>query len=285
MGYNTQFPQWIIDSSIANQQLGQQMGRNILEGLKFQEQKRQYEQERQDKAPFLQAQQELAQANLTGQILQNQQRQTALDLQNIEDANRIDAMKFESGVARSQGGFSNPENYASYLEFVRTKPKLDQTVWGQNMRKQFEIANKNTEELNKIKERGAQEIAQEEARKKGGYIQLQTPYGTVGGTPDQIKKMKLDFPNLFPENGYDVSPAATLIEDPLTGEMRATYRFPKGTSQEQINSYLNRGSGSSGMAVPAPGAPQAGVPGPTTSGQINIPGFTIRAVPVPQSLQ
>ena len=73
MAINAQFPSWITEGRIAEAQLGQQMGRNILEGLRFQEQKRQEER----RIPLLNAQTELAKANVAQQLLQNQQQAVA----------------------------------------------------------------------------------------------------------------------------------------------------------------------------------------------------------------
>lgn len=148
MGLNTQFPSWVSQMPIAQQEVGQQMGRNILEGLRFQEQKRQYE----EMKPMRDAQMELNRANTTSQILQNQQQLSALNRQNEVNASMAEALNLESGIARSQGGWTAPENKATYLDFMKRYPALSGTLWDQSMRKQFETADKMAFEERKYKE-------------------------------------------------------------------------------------------------------------------------------------
>lgn len=158
MAINAQFPSWITESRIAEAQLGQQMGRNILEGLRFQEQKRQYE----EMKPFRNAQMELNQANITSQLLQNQQQLSALNRQNEVNASMAEALNLESGIARSQGGWTAPENKATYLDFMKRYPALSGTLWDQSMRKQFETADKMAFEERKYKDLilGRQQVAE-----------------------------------------------------------------------------------------------------------------------------
>lgn len=162
MSYNAQFPQWIIDSSIANQQLGQQMGRNMLEGLKFQEQKRQYEEEKAAKQPLLDAQIQLNQANAISQSIQNQQQIAAFNRQNEAQAAMTDAVKLESGINRSEGSWTSPENKAAVSAFLERNPSLYGSSWHQNMLKQFDNAEKakRQTELEAQKIEGRKEVAQ-----------------------------------------------------------------------------------------------------------------------------
>lgn len=157
MGLNTQFPSWVSQMPIAQQEVGQQMGRNILEGLRFQEQKRQYE----EMKPFRNAQMELNQANITSQLLQNQQQLSALNRQNEVNASMAEALNLESGINRSQGGWVAPENKAVYLDFMKRNPSLAGSQWDQNMRKQFEAADKMAFEERKYKAEieGRQQVA------------------------------------------------------------------------------------------------------------------------------
>lgn len=158
MAINAQFPSWITESRIAEAQLGQQMGRNILEGLRFQEQKRQYE----EMKPMRDAQMELNRANTTSQLLQNEQQLSALNRQNEVNASMAEALNLESGINRSQGGWISPENRAIYLDFVKRNPSLAGSQWDQNMRKQFETADKMAFEERKYKDliKGRERVAE-----------------------------------------------------------------------------------------------------------------------------
>jgi hypothetical protein len=158
MAINAQFPSWITESRIAEAQLGQQMGRNILEGLRFQEQKRQYE----EMKPMRDAQMELNRANTTSQLLQNQQQLSALNRQNEVNASMAEALNLESGINRSQGGWVAPENKAIYLDFVKRNPSLAGSQWDQNMRRQFETADKIAFEERKYKDliEGRKQVAE-----------------------------------------------------------------------------------------------------------------------------
>jgi hypothetical protein len=158
MAINAQFPSWITESRIAEAQLGQQMGRNILEGLRFQEQKRQYE----EMKPMRDAQMELNRANTTSQLLQNQQQLSALNRQNEVNASMAEALNLESGINRSQGGWVAPENKAIYLDFVKRNPSLAGSQWDQNMRRQFDTADKMAFEERKYKDliEGRKQVAE-----------------------------------------------------------------------------------------------------------------------------
>lgn len=138
MAINAQFPSWITEGRIAEAQLGQQMGRNILEGLRFQEQKRQEER----RIPLLNAQTELMKANVAQQLLQNQQQATAANLFNEQRAAQTEALALESGINRSEGKWTSPENRAVFLDFMKRNPALSGSSWDQNMRKQFGEAEK-----------------------------------------------------------------------------------------------------------------------------------------------
>lgn len=273
MAINTQFPSWITEGRIAEAQLGQQLGRNILEGLRFQEQKRQYE----EMKPLRDAQMELNRANTASQYIQNQQQLTALNRQNEANAAMTDALKLDSEITR-MGDWTNPESEGKFLDFISKYPSVGDTVWAQGMRKRFSDAKLYQKEKDLLKQRGEQELQQIKtaAEAKTGYIQ-RGPYGTVfQGSPEQIKKMQEQFPEMFQNQA--VSPATTISEDPLTGERRATYRFPKGTSIEAINAFLGQESTSlGGMQVPAPGAPTNQLPGVDQSGAFKVGGYTIKA--------
>ena len=157
MAINTQFPSWITEGRIAEAQLGQQLGRNILEGLRFQEQKRQYE----EMKPLRDAQMELNRANTASQYIQNQQQLSAFNRQNEANAAMAEALNLESGINRSEGGWVAPENKAVYADFLKRNPSLSGTAWDQSMRKQFEAADKMAFEEKKYQDliKGRQEVA------------------------------------------------------------------------------------------------------------------------------
>lgn len=157
MAINAQFPSWITESRIAEAQLGQQMGRNILEGLRFQEQKRQYE----EMKPFRNAQMELNRANITSQILQNEQQLTALNRQNQANAAMTEALNFESTIDREPGGWTNLNNKQNYAKFLSQYPALSGSPWDQTMRVKFANADKAAADEKKYQEiiKGRESVA------------------------------------------------------------------------------------------------------------------------------
>jgi len=108
------------------------------------------------------AQMELNRANTTSQILQNQQQLSALNRQNEVNASMAEALNLESGIARSQGGWTAPENKATYLDFMKRYPALSGTLWDQSMRKQFDTADKMAFEERKYKDliEGRKQVAE-----------------------------------------------------------------------------------------------------------------------------
>jgi len=260
MAINAQFPSWITESRIAEAQLGQQMGRNILEGLRFQEQKRQAaeEQRRYDAlAPMRTAQMELMRARTTQEILDAEKQREALNVENRFNANQVEALRFQEGIARSAGNYSSPENEASFYRFLSKNPDFTRTEWAKKMQENFKLGRENAFKADQLELENSMRLKQIEkaADVKTGYIQ-KGPSGTMfQGTPDQIKKMQEQFPELL--QNQDLSPATTVSKDPLTGEDRITYRFPKGTPPEAIRAFLGQGDiTSDGIYVPAPGAPK-----------------------------
>lgn len=156
MGLNTQFPSWITESRIAEAQLGQQLGRNILEGLRFQEQKRQDER----RVPLLNAQTELANANVAAQLLQNQQNVIAANRQNEARAALTSALALDSEITRS-GKWTDPENQAKFIDFLEKNPVLVSDPWANSMRDRFSAAEKMAFEKTKYQEliKGREEVA------------------------------------------------------------------------------------------------------------------------------
>jgi hypothetical protein len=73
-----------------------------------------------------------------------------------------EALNLESGINRSQGGWVAPENKAIYLDFVKRNPSLAGSQWDQNMRRQFDTADKMAFEERKYKDliQGRQEVAE-----------------------------------------------------------------------------------------------------------------------------
>lgn len=132
MAINTQFPSWITEGRIAEAQLGQQMGRNILEGLRFQEQKRQEER----RIPLINAQTELAKANLAAQLLQNEQNVIQANRANEARAAMASALAIDSEITRS-GKWTDPANQAKFIDFLEKNPVLADKPWADSMRSRF----------------------------------------------------------------------------------------------------------------------------------------------------
>lgn len=168
MAINTQFPSWITEGRIAEAQLGQQMGRNILEGLRFQEQKKQIaeEQRRYDElAPMRTAQMELMRAKTTQEILQNEQQVRLQNIFNERQAATTEAMALQSGIERSQGKWTSSDNKAAFYSFLKNNPALVGGEWDKSMRDQFDKAEKADFELKKIEKlnEGRLNVARERA--------------------------------------------------------------------------------------------------------------------------
>ena len=212
-----------MESRIANAQLGQQMGRNILEGLRFQEQKRQYE----EMKPFRNAQMELNQANITSQLLQNQQQLSALNRQNEVNASMAEALNLESGINRSQGGWVAPENKAVYLDFMKRNPSLAGSQWDQNMRRQFDTADKMAFEERKYKDliQGRQEVAETRFR-----------YGAQNANQASWD----DLSNLIGETG-DASVALDQIQQNASGPYAGKVKIAAQGMKSQIDALKRVG--------------------------------------------
>lgn len=146
MAINAQFPSWLTESRIAEAQLGQQMGRNILEGLKFQEQKRQNQIEQQryeEMAPLRTAQMQLMQAKTVQELVDAEKKKEALNVENRFNANQVEALRFQEGIARSAGNYSSPENEASFYRFLSKNPDFARTDWAKKMQDNFDLGRAN----------------------------------------------------------------------------------------------------------------------------------------------
>lgn len=276
MGYNTQFPSWIIESSIANQQLGQQMGRNMLEGMKFQEQKRQYEQQRAERKPLLDAQTELAQAQLTSQLIDNQKNKTLLNLDNQNKAYMTDAFKLEEGINRSEGGWTSPENKAAFIGFLSRYPSLGDGKWAEKMRKQFTDAEKYQAELNQITTQGEQ---MRKTKEESAYMTISAPgLGSIGGNAQQVREFLKQNPELeeaVTGKSRANSPFKTVISQDVFGNPVYKVEFRGDVTPEQQMEILKRFQmQGEGKTPPPPGGPMTTQPGQET---ISVNGFTIRA--------
>lgn len=285
MGLNTQFPSWIQQGQLASQELGQQMGRNILEGLRFQEQKRQAaeEQRRYDElAPMRTAQMELMRARTTQEILQNEKMKAALELENRFNANQVEALRFQEGVARSAGGYTSPENEASFYRFLEKNPDYSRTIWAKGMEERFREgqANKLRADLIEKQIQGRETVAEIRSQPKTTQIRRQVPMpggGFVYGTEEQLQNLAQTNEQLKKvlEQGI-LEPTVRTIVDEL-GRKKIVKTYKPGTFEgDEMDQQA------APIALPQAGSGSNVIPGATIdtrppSGTVQIPGFTIRA--------
>lgn len=223
MGLNTQFPSWVAQGQLASQELGQQMGRNILEGLRFQEQKRQEER----RIPLLNAQTELMKANVAQQLLQNQQQATAANLFNEQRAAQTEALALESGINRSEGKWTSPENRAIFLDFMKRNPALSGSSWDQNMRKQFGEAEKLAADEAKYR-------ALIEGRQRVAETKLQfNDRNTSQASWDEVT-------NLMGQ-GYDEMEAFKTLRDNATGAYSGKVKMNVDTILSELSTLKREG--------------------------------------------
>lgn len=223
MAINAQFPSWITESRIAEAQLGQQMGRNILEGLRFQEQKRQEER----RIPLLNAQTELMKANVAQQLLQNQQQATAANLFNEQRAAQTEALALESGINRSEGKWTSPENKAIFLDFMKRNPALSGSSWDQNMRKQFGEAEKLAADEAKYR-------ALIEGRQRVAETKLQfNDRNTSQASWDELTNLR--------GQGYDDIEALKLLRDNASGAYSGKVKMNADALISQLSTLKREG--------------------------------------------
>lgn len=285
MGLNTQFPSWVAQGQLASQELGQQMGRNILEGLRFQEQKRQAaeEQRRYDElAPMRTAQMELMRARTTQEILQNEKMKAALDLENRFNANQIEALKFQEGIARSAGGYTSPENEASFYRFLSKNPDWSKTDWAKKMEDRFKTGREDALKADLLEKtiRSRETVAEIRAQTKPTQIRRQVPMpggGFVYGTEEELQNLAQTNEQLKKvlEQGI-LEPTVRTIVDEL-GRKKIVKTYKPGTFEgDEMDQQA------APIALPQAGSGSNVIPGATIdtrppSGTVQIPGFTIRA--------
>ena len=281
MAINAQFPSWITESRIAEAQLGQQMGRNILEGLRFQEQKRQAaeEQRRYDAlAPMRTAQMELMRARTTQEILDAEKQREALNVENRFNANQVEALRFQEGIARSEGNYSSPENEASFYRFLSKNPDFTRTAWAKRMEENFKLGRENAFKAEQLERTvaGRLDVAEIRGQPKVGEAKrtLIVPgKGPVYGTQSQLEQLAQSDPDVKKalETGT-FGPKTTRKQTEFGTEVTMTW--PTGTPQEVIDEWEM--SGASGIQVPPPGAPRNTTTN-APSGGFQLNGYTIRA--------
>lgn len=279
MAINAQFPSWITEGRIAEAQLGQQMGRNILEGLRFQEQKKQIEEEKRrydEMAPMRTAQMELMRARTTQEILQNEKMKAALDLENRFNANQVEALKFQEGIARSAGGYTSPENEASFYRFLSKSPDWSGTDWAKKMEGRFKTGREDALKADLLEKtiRGRETVAEIRAEPKPFQTRLQIPrQGGAGfyyGTPEQLRQEAETDPFLKSvlEKGV-MDPTVRETTDEW-GQKIIVRTFKPGTYPEDQAEQTGRP-----MALPAPGAPRNTPVAPAAGGGFGYKGFTV----------
>jgi hypothetical protein len=281
MGLNTQFPSWVSQMPIAQQEVGQQMGRNILEGLRFQEQKRQAaeEQRRYDAlAPMRTAQMELMRARTTQEILDAEKQREALNIENRFNANQVEALRFQEGIARSEGNYSSPENEASFYRFLSKNPDFTRTEWAKKMQENFKLGRENAFKAEQLEKSLTTKVDVAEIRGQPKVTEakrtLMVPgKGPVYGTQSDLEKLAERDPDVKKalETG-SFGPKITQKQTEYGTEVTKTW--PAGTPQEVIDDWEM--SGASGIQPPPPGAPRnttTNAPG----GGFQLNGYTIRA--------
>jgi hypothetical protein len=258
MAINAQFPSWITESRIAEAQLGQQMGRNILEGLRFQEQKRQAaeEQRRYDAlAPMRTAQMELMRARTTQEILDAEKQREALNIENRFNANQVEALRFQEGIARSAGNYSSPENEASFYRFLSKNPDFTRTAWAKKMEENFKLGRENAfkaEQLEKsltTKVDVAEIRGQPKPREMTWTVQDEVGQ-TYSGTEEELK-LKAETNPRLKRALYDPIVRATI--------QKTTDPYGRVSTTETIKSPITpQGQGQG--AQPSSGLPPEGAP-------------------------
>lgn len=277
MGLNTQFPSWVSQMPIAQQEVGQQMGRNILEGLRFQEEKKRYD----EMAPMRTAQMELMRARTTQEILQNEKMKAALDLENRFNANQVEALKFQEGIARSEGGYTSPENEASFYRFLSKNPDWSQTTWAQKMEQRFKNGREDALKADLLERsiRGRESVAEIRAESKSTPIRRQVPMpggGFIYGTQEELVKLAETNPTLKKvlEEGILEPTVRTIVDDLGRRKVVKTYRPGtfEGDESDQQTAPMALPAAGSGSNVILGGTIDASLPAVA----VEIPGYTVR---------
>jgi hypothetical protein len=234
------------------------MGRNILEGLRFQEQKRQAaeEQRRYDAlAPMRTAQMELMRARTTQEILDAEKQREALNIENRFNANQVEALRFQEGIARSAGNYSSPENEASFYRFLSKNPDFTRTAWAKKMEENFKLGRENAfkaEQLEKsltTKVDVAEIRGQPKPREMTWTVQDEVGQ-TYSGTEEELK-LKAETNPRLKRALYDPIVRATI--------QKTTDPYGRVSTTETIKSPITpQGQGQG--AQPSSGLPPEGAP-------------------------
>lgn len=176
MPYETSYPSWIQQVKRDDAAAGFQMGQNILEGLKFQERKKNDEFARQQyvaEAPLRDAR--LAQAIAQQKITEFNANSEAIKYGLIANSRlgMSEAMALEADIQSSENGWTNPEARARVAALIQKFPGLGEpdNEWLTRINRNFDIA-ANAERqqrnvLQQIEERNVGDLAVQEARNEG----------------------------------------------------------------------------------------------------------------------
>ena len=174
MGLNTQFPSWLQDQQQLNAQVGMQLGRNFMEGMKMAEDKRlneakMAEMRRMNDIQIQQAQAQIAREKAATEAQVNLNNYNALTAQGEADlaGKMADFTAMQQNLYKMEGGLSNPDAQIQALEFVRNNPKIAYTRQWAELNRDLDTARKAEFELKKVKEAGTLRIQAQEAATKG----------------------------------------------------------------------------------------------------------------------
>lgn len=159
MGLNTQFPSWLQDQNQLNAQVGMQLGRNFMEGMKMAEEKRLNEAKMAEMRRMNDIQIDQAKAQIA---MQEAQTQTIINKNNFDalsaqgDATltgkMADFVAMQQGLYKLEGGLSNPEARIQSLDFVRKYPQVAYTKQWADLNRDIDTAEKAARELEKVKQ-------------------------------------------------------------------------------------------------------------------------------------
>lgn len=169
MAYNLELPSWIVEQPLREAQVGQALGRNILEGLRFQQQRMMYEEER----PLREAQVASALAQNTMQQQKIEANALALGLQANAQAGMKDALALEADIASRPNGWLDPESQIRVGRLIQQYPGLNETPWHQRINQSIQTAQDQDFKVKQLERQltGQREI--EEIRQAGDIVQTQ----------------------------------------------------------------------------------------------------------------
>lgn len=174
MGLNTQFPSWLQDQNQLNAQVGMQLGRNFMEGMKMAEEKRlneakMAEMRRMNDIQIQQGQAQIAmqEAQTQGILNKNKYDALAADADAQLAGSYADFAAMQQGLYKLEGGLSNPEARIQALEFAKQNPKIVYSRQWNELTKDIDTAEKASRELEKVKQAGTFRIQAAEVSAKG----------------------------------------------------------------------------------------------------------------------